>query len=157
MIPDELKRRRKAMNLRQEDLAVLLKVSRNTVNRWETGTHAIPDAAAEAMTVLDGEKSSGLKSKIKWKPNEFDSSIFRTREGVVVLGPDVPALPDGTVLWNISNAAGEWRRVRKRANGRVPPVEALEDSNEARAVHNRWKPWRPWYGEPLPMEVLRDD
>ncbi|HEV2860966.1 MAG TPA: helix-turn-helix domain-containing protein [Pyrinomonadaceae bacterium] len=53
MEPNELKRRRKALGLSQEQLAVLLDVDEMTVSRWERGVHPIPKYIELAVEALE--------------------------------------------------------------------------------------------------------
>jgi len=50
---NELRDTRKRLNLTQEDLAVHLGVSTNTVARWERGEHPIPDYLELALEGLE--------------------------------------------------------------------------------------------------------
>ena len=50
--PEEIKRQRLALQLRQEDLAAIFGVSRNTVARWERG-EAQPDAPGMLRLALE--------------------------------------------------------------------------------------------------------
>ena len=49
MAPGELKRLRLRHRLKQAELARLLAVTRNTVTRWEIGTHPVPPLVARLM------------------------------------------------------------------------------------------------------------
>jgi len=53
MTPDELKSRRKAMNLKQDELARLLGVDHNTVSRWELGNVGIPPYLTLALKQIE--------------------------------------------------------------------------------------------------------
>lgn len=53
MRPDELKRRREAMGLTQEQLARALDVTMMTVSRWERGVYAIPQYIELAVEALE--------------------------------------------------------------------------------------------------------
>jgi DNA-binding XRE family transcriptional regulator len=59
MNTDELRRRRKALGMTQEQLAHVLGVSRQSVFMWESGRTAIPALLALALRCLEYE--SGLR------------------------------------------------------------------------------------------------
>lgn len=43
---EEFRRRRRELNLRQYEIAAVMKVSANTVARWESGTHPVHEGLA---------------------------------------------------------------------------------------------------------------
>jgi repressor LexA len=53
MKPEDLKRRREALGLTQEQLARELEVTVITVSRWERGVHAVPHYIALALEALE--------------------------------------------------------------------------------------------------------
>lgn len=53
MKPEELKRRREALGLTQEQLARELEVTTMTVSRWERGVHDIPNYIGLALEALE--------------------------------------------------------------------------------------------------------
>jgi transcriptional regulator with XRE-family HTH domain len=60
MTPDELKSRRKAMNLKQDGLARLLGIDHNTVSRWELGNVGIPPYLALALKQIEADLNRKL-------------------------------------------------------------------------------------------------
>ena len=50
---------RKAMGIRAEDLANLLGVARETISRWETGTHPIDSAALAVLALMVKDAAQG--------------------------------------------------------------------------------------------------
>ncbi len=76
MNPDELRDRRKALNLSQPDLGRLLGCSTNTVNRWEREGHAVLhpemlDLSLRYLESLSPKRLSELvQSKREVKPND---------------------------------------------------------------------------------------
>lgn len=63
MNPEELKRRRKALNLTQNELAEKLGVSGNTVSRWEKG-ESWPDADGMLDLALQRLEQGGVVGAI---------------------------------------------------------------------------------------------
>ena len=61
----KLRERRLAMGLTQQGLASKLKVSRNTVARWERDEMAIPGFLHLALKTLECEAAKGSKSSGK--------------------------------------------------------------------------------------------
>ena len=61
----KLRERRLAMGLTQQGLAIKLKVSRNTVARWERDEMAIPGFLHLALKTLECEAAKGSKSSGK--------------------------------------------------------------------------------------------
>lgn len=58
----KLRERRLAMALTQQGLASKLKVSRNTVARWERGEMAIPGFLHLALKTLECEAAKAIKN-----------------------------------------------------------------------------------------------
>jgi DNA-binding XRE family transcriptional regulator len=56
MTTDELRRRRKALGMTQEQLARVLDVSRQSVYMWESGRTAIPALLELALRCLEYER-----------------------------------------------------------------------------------------------------
>jgi len=55
MTPDKFRDARKRLGLTQPQVAALLGVARNTITRWETGTHPVDETAARLLRLhLDG-------------------------------------------------------------------------------------------------------
>lgn len=57
MTPAELRQRRLALRLSQEELGALLDMSRASINRWETGSPPIP---SPRMLTLALERLEGM-------------------------------------------------------------------------------------------------
>jgi len=56
MKPEELRRRREALGLTQEQLARELDVTTMSVSRWERGVHPIPLYIGLALEALEGRR-----------------------------------------------------------------------------------------------------
>jgi transcriptional regulator with XRE-family HTH domain len=53
MKPDELKRRREALGMTQDELALAFGVKMMTVSRWERGVHPIPQYIELALQSVE--------------------------------------------------------------------------------------------------------
>lgn len=58
-----LRERRKALGLRQDQLAEIFDVHPMTVSKWERGTHAIPEMVDLALQTLERKARSGRRRK----------------------------------------------------------------------------------------------
>ena len=56
MKPEDLRRRREALGLSQEQLARVLQVSAMTVSRWERGVNPIPPLLPLALEALEARR-----------------------------------------------------------------------------------------------------
>jgi transcriptional regulator with XRE-family HTH domain len=84
--PAEIKRQRLALNLRQEDLAAIFGVTRNTVARWERG-EVQPDAPGMLRLALEALRlrhafgpDSELSRFIAEAEAKIDRALARVRE-----------------------------------------------------------------------------
>jgi len=65
MRPDELRMLRRQLGLTQAELAAALRVTMNTVARWEQGRHAISPLAEGALSLLRLQHGATRKSRRK--------------------------------------------------------------------------------------------
>lgn len=63
MNPDDLKNRREAMGMTQDQLATALGVDVMTVSRWERGIRGIPPFLSLALKTLERETGKSSRKK----------------------------------------------------------------------------------------------
>ncbi len=90
----DLRARREACGLTQDDLAGIVDVQTRTVNRWERGTSPVPEDVAELIRRIEGSRAQIVEQAERAVVSNDDGgrvqlTYYRTQEQFDELGRDV--------------------------------------------------------------------